>query len=329
MAKTDRRVNLAVIGAGYWGRKVVSEYLELENLDADFKLAKVCDIKDENLILCKEMLNLGKEKLTSQVEDVLHSSDINAVHICTPNETHYLLGSLALYSGKNVLLEKPMSLTSKEATKLCEIAQAERLTLQVGHIYRFNNALKKTRELIAQNVLGKLYYIKMQWTTLMPSQLNRDIIFDLGPHPVDIINYLLGEWPNRVYCSARAYRKGTSEEVAYLMMEFSNNVLAHIELSWLQPGRVRELNIIGSEKTATIDCLEQTIKLCEDNDRYSQIEVKANNTIFDEVANFIRSIRDEKNHNNPGPIGASNVAVLESLKEAKAKDKFVKAGFDD
>jgi UDP-N-acetylglucosamine 3-dehydrogenase len=323
VARTDRRINLAVIGAGYWGKKVIGEYLELENVDADFNLAKVCDIKDENLIFCKEKLKLGKEKLSSQIEDVLNSSDINAVHICTPNETHHLLASLALYSGKNVLLEKPMSLSAKEASNLCDIAQAECLTLQVGHIYRFNSALKKTRKLLFQNVLGQLYYVKMQWTTLMPSQLNRDIIFDLGPHPVDIVNYLLGEWPHRVSCNARAYRKGTSEEVAYLMMEFSNNVLAHIELSWLQPGTVREVNLIGSKGTATIDCLGQTIRVCEDNEHYCQIDVKANNTIYDEIAHFIRSIRDENNHKNPGSIGASNVAVLESLKEAKAKDKLL------
>jgi UDP-N-acetylglucosamine 3-dehydrogenase len=328
MAKANKAVNLAVIGAGYWGRKVISEYLALEQKDTDFNLVKVCDLLDDNLIFCKERLNVGKEKLSNQVREIIDSPDIDAVHICTPNETHFTLGSQALFSGKNVLLEKPMSLTTEDAWGLCDIAQSKHLTLQVGHIYRFNNALKKIRELINQSYLGDIYYLKMQWTTLMPTQLNRDIIFDLGPHPVDIMNYLLGQWPKRVSCSARAYRKDTIEEMAYLTMEFNHNILAHVELSWLQPGKVRELNIIGSKRSATIDCVGQTIKLHEDNEHDLPIDVSVNNTIFDETQHFITSIRDENNHKNPGPVGASNIAVLESLKESKAKGKYVKVGLD-
>jgi UDP-N-acetylglucosamine 3-dehydrogenase len=321
-----RVINLAVIGAGYWGRKVISEYLELQRQDPDFKLVQVCDLLDNNLIFCHEKLDMVRENLCSQVDDILNSVEIDAVHICTPNETHFALGSLALKSGKNVLLEKPMSLNSKDAWDLCDIAQNRRLTLQVGHIYRFNNALKKIKDLLSQGYLGDIYYLKMQWTTLMPSQLNRDIIFDLGPHPVDIMNYLLGHWPLRVSCSARAYRKGTIEEIAYLTMEFPQNVLAQIEISWLQPGKVRELNIVGSKRSATIDCVGQIIKIYEDNDHSQTVDIVVNNTIFDETQHFINSIRNENNHNNPGPIGASNVSVLESLKESKAKGKFVKVG---
>jgi UDP-N-acetylglucosamine 3-dehydrogenase len=324
VAKANRAVNLAVIGAGYWGRKVISEYLALEQKDTDFNLAKVCDLLDDNIIFCKEKLNISKEKISTHIQEIIDSSNIDAVHICTPNETHFALSSKALFSGKNVLLEKPMSLTTQDAWKLCDIAQSKGLTLQVGHIYRFNNALKKIKELIKHNYFGEVYYLKMQWTTLMPSQFNRDIIFDLGPHPVDIMNYLLGQWPKHVSCSARAYRRGTMEEMAYLTMEFNRNILAHVELSWLQPGKVRDLNIIGSERSATIDCVRQTISIHQDNEYSIPIEVDVNNTIFDEAEHFIRSIRDENNHKNPGPIGASNIAVLESLKESKAKGKFVK-----
>jgi UDP-N-acetylglucosamine 3-dehydrogenase len=328
MNKANKKINLAVIGAGYWGRKVIGEYLALEQKDPDFSLVKVCDLLYDNLIYCKEMLKVDKEKLSNQVQDVIDSPEINAVHICTPNETHFTLGSKALFSGKNVLLEKPMSLTTKDAWGLCTLAESKQLTLQVGHIYRFNNALKKMRELMVQNYLGDIFYLKMQWTTLMPSQLNRDIIFDLGPHPVDIMNYLLGEWPQRVSCSARGYRKGAIEEMAYLTMDFPQNILAQVELSWLQPGKVRELNIIGSKRSATIDCVGQTIIVHEDNDHRQPIEVSVNNTIFDETQHFITSIRDENNHKNPGSVGASNIAVLESLKESKAKGKFIQVGLD-
>jgi UDP-N-acetylglucosamine 3-dehydrogenase len=323
LAKADKTVNLAVIGAGYWGRKVISEYLELQKTDPDFKLAKVCDLLDSNLIFCKEKLKVGKEQLSSNVDEIFNSKEINAVHICTPNETHFPLGSRALFSGKNVLLEKPMSLTTKDAKALCSIAESKHLTLQVGHIYRFNNSLKKIKELMAENYFGDIFYLKMQWTTLMPSQLNRDIIFDLGPHPVDIMNYLLDQWPKRVSCSARSYRTGTLEEVAYLTMEFNKNILAQVEISWLQPGKVRELNIIGSKRSATIDCVGQSIVIHENNEQRSPVEVPVNNTIFDEAKHFVNSIRDENNHKNPGPVGAGNISVLESLKLSKTKRKFV------
>ncbi len=108
----------------------------------------------------------------------------------------------------------------KTAWELCDVAERKHLCLQVGHIYRFNNAMKMIRELILQNYFGNLYYLKMQWTTLMPSPLGRDIIFDLGPHPVDIMNYLAEQWPLKVNCSARAYRRKTFEEVAHISMEF-------------------------------------------------------------------------------------------------------------
>jgi predicted dehydrogenase len=324
MAKIDKSVNLAVVGAGYWGRKVTSEYLQLSKQDPDFRLVKVCDLLDENLLYCKEKLGINKEALSADLYEVLNSKDIDAIHFCTPNETHFSLGCKALKAGKNVLMEKPMSLTTHDAWDLVNVATSRNLTLQVGHIYRFNNALKKIKELIDQGYLGQLYYLKMEWTTLMPCQFNRDIIFDLGPHPVDIMNYLLDSWPQQVFCSSKGYRNGSREEVAYITLDFGNNILSHVELSWLQPGKTRELIIVGSKKTARVDCVGQRITIFEDNDNYFPVEVEANNTIFDETRHFVNSIRDENNHKNPGPIGAGNVAVLESLKASLIKGKFMK-----
>lgn len=323
MVQFDKSVNLAVIGAGYWGRKVIGEYLSLQRQDPNFKLVKVCDLLTDNLVFCKEKLHVEKDLLCSKVSDVFKSNNVDAVHICTPNETHYVLGSKALYSDKNVLIEKPMSLTTQNASNLCKIAESRGLTLQVGHIYRFNNAIKKVKELVDNNYLGEIFYLKMQWATLMPSQFNRDIIFDLGPHPVDIMNYLLDEWPNRVSCCAREYRAGTIEEVAFLTLEFDRNIIAHIELSWLQPGKVRELTIVGSKRTAVVDCVGQKIVVYDDNENSHQIDFSVNNTIFDEILHYVNSIRDQNNNKNPGSIGAGNVLVLETLKKSKIKSKFV------
>ena len=318
-------VNVAVIGAGYWGKKVIREYLQLARSNSKVNLSMACDLQDQNLRYCNEVFHVPKTKLTRDYKEVLGSNGVDAVHICTPNETHYKICKEALSADKHVLLEKPMTLHARHAYELVNIAESGLLCLQVGHIFRFNNALKMMRELIAQDYLGDLYYLKLQWTTLTPSPLNRDIIFDLGPHPVDISNYLLKKWPIKVACKARAYRRKLLKEVAYIAMEFDGKLMAHIELSWLQPGKVRQVTVIGSERTAAVDCLNQSIEIYEnrDGERFN-LGVIRNNTILEEIGHFVGSICGNENSNNPGPVGAKNVAILESLRRSLEEGRTVK-----
>jgi predicted dehydrogenase len=290
----------------------------------------VCELKDENLKSCGETFHLSNQKLTKDYAAALSSDAIDAVHICTPNETHYQICREALNAGKNVLLEKPMALHAKNAWELVGMAEHKDLILQVGHIFRFNNALKMIRNLMVQNYLGELYYLKLQWTTLCPSPLGRDIIFDLGPHPVDILNFLLSRWPETVTCKAKAYRRKTLEELAYATMEFDEKLIAQMELSWLEPGKTRQVTIIGSERAAIVDCLNQTIQLYENGDGDSfNLNVVKNNTILDEISHFAESILSGKNSRNPGMVGAGNVATLENLKKSLETNKTVKNGLQE
>jgi UDP-N-acetylglucosamine 3-dehydrogenase len=322
------RVNIAVIGAGYWGKKVIEEYLHLSKKDEKVDLAFVCDVDPDNLRYCAEELGITKEKLTQDYGEALSSGNIDAVHICTPNDTHYQICKQSLEAGKHALLEKPMALHAKDAWELVSAAEDRGLILQVGHIFRFNNALKATRDLISTNYLGELYYMKLQWTTHAPSPFNRDIIFDLGPHPLDILHYLLNRWPEKVTCKAKAYRRESLEELAYFTMEFDDRLLAHVELSWLEPRKTRELVVIGSERTATVDCLSQRVEIYANcNGGRFKIDVASNNTILDEVGHFAHSIRINKNGRNPGSIGAENVAVLESLRRSLATGGTVRVDF--
>jgi predicted dehydrogenase len=325
--KLTKNVDLAVIGAGYWGRKVAEEYLRLARVDSGFNLAHVCDLKEANLENLADSLHLGSEKLSTDYEAILKMPDVNAVHICTPNGTHFPIGLQALCQGKNVLMEKPLALSKADSWKLCDAASARRLCLQVGHIYRFSNALKKVKELVKDGFFGKLYYLKLQWTTWMPSPLGRDIIFDLGPHPIDILNFLLEKWPVKVGCVGRSYRRPDLEEMAYLNLDFGENLMSVIELSWLHPGKTRELTIMGSERAAIVDCLGQRIRVFEDNLGHNyEIDVPENNTIYDEVSHFVTSIRDESNHKNPGQVGANLVSVLESLQKSSREERPVTVG---
>lgn len=319
--------NVAVIGAGYWGRKVISEYLDLVKENAKVDLSLVCDVKDENLAYCMENFGVPKEKLKSSFKEVFSSRSIDAVHICTPNETHHEICKQALMAGKHVLLEKPMAMCASHAWELVGLAEHNHQILQVGHIFRFNNALRTVRDLVAQNYFGTLYYLKLQWTTLMSSPLGRDIIFDLGPHPIDILNYVLKKWPSKVTCKARAYRRKLLEELAYFTLEFDTDLIAHVELSWLQPGKVRRLDVIGSERAATIDCLEQSIQVQESGDGEGfNLDIAKNNTIHDEVEHFAQSVMSGENSRNPGDIGATNTAVLETLRRSLEENKTIENG---
>lgn len=322
----NKPIKIAVVGAGYWGQKIATEYQQLCIANPDITLARVCDMKEENLRFCLD-LGVSKDRLCSDINSLLFSDDVDAIHICTPNDTHYKLGLAALNAGKHVLLEKPMAMSANEARELVALAERKHLCLQVGHIFRFNNALKTVRDLIAENYFGDLYYLKMQWTTLMPSPLGRDIIFDLGPHPIDIMNFLLDRWPVRVSCWGKAYRRKSLEEVAYINLEFDEKIMAHVELSWLQPGKVRELNIMGKERSATVDCLRQNVKIYDNSENMGfDLNITKNNTILDEIKNFPVCILKNCNHRNPGSIGAATIAVLESSRRAMREARTIDTG---
>ena len=318
-------VNVGVIGAGYWGKKVISEYLALAKEDPRVSLLRVCDIQEQNLRCCSEFFHIPKERLLDSYKELLDLDNIDAVHICTPNKTHYQICKEALMAGKHVLLEKPMTLSSRQAFELTDLAEKEELGLQVGYIFRFNNALREVRKLIGDNFFGDLYYLRLQWTTLMLPTPKRDIIFDLGAHPVDIVNFLLGMWPSKVFCKARAYTRGTLPETAYAIIELDTRIMANIELSWLQPRKERRVDVIGSKRCATIDCLNQNVEIFENHEKNGfKIDVQRNNTILTELKHFVDHISENGESVNSGHVGPMNVLVLENLRKSLIEDRTVK-----
>jgi len=313
-----RKINVGVIGVGYWGKKIVHEYLQLSRQSSLVDLHAVCDPLEDSLKYCE---NYGIPCLNRHYEETISSSNVDAVNVCTPNETHYQICREALEAGKHVLVEKPMTLSSPEAYELVELARKQNLVLSVGHIFRFNNALKMTRDLIKNGFFGDVFHLKLQWTTLMPPIEGRDIVTDLAPHPFDILHFLLGEWPLNITCKARAYRREKLEEMAYVVAEFRNNVMAHIELSWLSPGKTREVSLMGSNKYVKVDCLSQDLKVFENNG-FHDVYVRKNNTIGEELEHFICCIQNNSivdhcylNESN-GLIGAHVVRLLEIARKS-------------
>jgi len=306
------KVGVAVIGAGYWGTKLVREYKSAQQ-KGNIGLLKVCDSSLAALIAHREPFSLFDGLLTTKVDGLIADPDMSAVHIATPNRTHYTIAKAALEAGKDVLIEKPMTLHSSEAYELVDLADSLGRVLHVGHIFRYNSAMRTACQLLKSGIIGKVFYVRIQWTdsSYFP---DRDIVFDLGPHPVDVLNQLLDAWPTQVSGFARAYRNGEENpEVAYGIAEFADGVFAHLELSWLQPGKVREATVVGSEGKLVIDCLGQRVSKTT-GDKTEMIPVTANNTIEAEIEDFIDCVAKRDTSTKSALIGAHTVGVLEKIR---------------
>jgi UDP-N-acetylglucosamine 3-dehydrogenase len=346
---TENRVKLAVFGAGYWGTKLCREYYTLENTTGEVELSYIVDSSEVALEnIRKELSKLAYKprstlKYKTDYFQVLNDPEVEAVHIALPNQLHYEVARKALEMGKNVLIEKPLCTTSREAFKLARLSEEKGLVLQVGHIFRFNNAIRTLKEVLRSGRLGKIFYANLYWATYEPSlATNRDIVFDLAPHPVDILNYLLDEWPSGVHAVGDSYvhNKENREEVAIVSLEFPERVLAQLYLSWIHHGaKERIVKIICEKGTLTCNALDQKIKLDYD---HTSVEIPAfpfdlnnlltprdeygksrdgkilgpNNTIRDMQLHFVSQIRKRGPQMSSALVGARTVQVLEEITSA-------------
>lgn len=308
--KMSEEIKVGVIGIGYWGKKVLKEYFDLSKENPSVKLVAVCDALEDNLSFAKG--NFGVPNLYKNYKEMLASGEIDAVHIATPNDTHFEIAKYALENGKHVLIEKPMTKSSEEAYKLLEIGTREKKVIQVGHIFRFNNAINELKKLIQNGALGKIFVGKLEWTDKYEPKTETNILFDLLPHPFDILNYIFNEWPSDIFVRAESYmsKKAGLEDWAFLMADFPDGKKATIEVSWITPGRKkRTVSIEGSNASAVVDALNQKITIYGNHTQ--EIEIIPNNTIKDEIAHFIDRIKTGEISHNSGYVGAKNVELLE------------------
>jgi predicted dehydrogenase len=311
------RFQVGVLGVGYWGRKIVEEWSAIPNV----QVRAVSDLADKNLELAKDRYAI--EGLFHDYREVVAIPEIRAVNVCLPNPLHFQACKEALQAGKHVLVEKPMTLTTEEGRELVELAEELNLTLSVGHIYRFNNALAEIRRLIKERFFGKVFLVEMEWTNLEQPFSDRDVIVDLAPHYFDIINYLLDEWPVKVTCLGKPFRRKELEETAYIVSEMRSGTISHATLSWLSPKKVRQINVVGESRSAYIDAVAQEITIYESGYTY-KLGVERNNTIRTELMHFLQSIGNPMAETrNSGLVGLRTVEMIERSKESLAKGSTV------
>lgn len=297
---------IAVIGHGYWGSKVFEEYVALRGGGLVDEV-HVCDIDSDRIA------PLGAADGTStSTEETIHRVD--AVHVCTHNTTHYEIAKVALENDTDVLLEKPLTTNRRTAFDLVEIASQYGRILQTGHIFRFANAIREVKSIVDQGRLGDVYYFDLRWTHRIDPIRDTDVLWDLLCHPIDILNFVSGSWPTAAAGYARSHRRESGSESAQIYLQFPG-ATAGIQVSWVDPVRRRLLEVVGSEGSVIVECVDQTIQT-HDGDSVELIEVDRNNTIRAEAENFLQAIKTNKNAYNSAIVGARTVDAIEMVEGA-------------
>lgn len=246
MSQRDRVVNVALVGCGYWGPNLARNFYQLPNA----RLVACCDLDERNL---ERMQRLYPARVTQDYDSVLADPSIEAVALATPAGSHHTLARAALLAGKHLLVEKPLTMNSAEAESLIDLARQQGRILMVGHVFEYNPAVLKIKELIDRGQIGQVYYLYSNRVNLGRVQSDVNALWNIAPHDVSISLYLLDVMPLEVSARGAAYLNGCVEDVVFLTMQFPEGVMAHVQVSWLDPSKVRRMTVVGSERMIVYD----------------------------------------------------------------------------
>ncbi|MFB3924918.1 MAG: Gfo/Idh/MocA family protein [Syntrophales bacterium] len=249
-------IRVGVIGYGYWGPKVVRNFNETEE-------AKVVVISDMNAdALRRARRSYPGIETTAYYEDIMNSTGIDAVAIITPVATHYEMAKMALQNGKAVFVEKPFTCTVDQAEELIELAERKNLKIMVDHTFLFTGAVRKIKEIISENgALGRLYYFDSTRVNLGLFQHDVNVVWDLAPHDLSIMDYLIEDDPVALIATGEAHFNHDLEDVAYITIYFPDKMIAHINVNWLSPVKVRTTLIGGHKKMLVWNDLDADQKI--------------------------------------------------------------------
>ena len=248
-------INIGIIGYGYWGPNLVRNFSDTP----EATVAAVADLDDAKLRLVER--RYPGIKTTPDFQEVIADPAVDAVAIATPVSSHFEIGMAALHAGKHVWLEKPMAETSYQAHALADEAERLGKVLYVDHTFIYTGAVEKLAEIIRGGELGKVYYYDSIRINLGLFQRDVSVISDLAVHDFSILEYILGEHPVAVSASGTNHFPGTPENLAYITLFYDSGTIAHTNVSWLAPVKVRQILIGGSRKMIAYDDLEQSEKI--------------------------------------------------------------------
>jgi predicted dehydrogenase len=322
-------IRVGVIGYGYWGPNIVRNFQGLDS-------AQVVAICDRSLTAQKRALRAFPcGEVISEANEILRSPNVDAVAIITPVWTHFDLAKEALENGKHVFVEKPFTASSAQAEELIELAERKNLRIMVDHTFLFTGAVKKIRQLIDQGELGDLYYYDSMRVNLGLFQHDIDVIWDLGPHDLSIMDYLIHKEPEAIVATGETHLNGHAD-VAFITVYFPQRTIAHINVNWLSPVKIRTTLIGGEKKMVVWNDLEADEKV-KIYDRGVQIgskegvyellvsyrtgdmwvpKIEQTEALKVELAHFIECIEKDQTPINDGVAGLRVVKMLEAAGES-------------
>lgn len=325
----ERLVNVALVGCGYWGPNLARNFHQLPSAH----LAVCCDLDAGRLA---QMQALYPTRITQDYAAVLADPGVDAVALATPIATHHRLASQALRAGKHVLVEKPLCTTSTEAQDLIALAQEQQRVLMVGHVFEYNPAVLKMKELIDAGAIGQVYYLYANRVNLGRVQSDINALWSIAPHDISIALHLLGEMPLEVSARGAAYLHGHVEDVVFFTMLFPKGILVHTQASWLDPSKMRRMTVVGSEKMIVYDDVasEGKIRIYDKgvyrrgDTAYGEFQYKVHSgdisipridmsePLSNECAHFVDCIRSGQPPRTDGESGLRVVRVLEAVQRS-------------
>jgi predicted dehydrogenase len=326
-------MKIGVIGYGYWGPNLVRNFTELESTQVKW----CADTRPDRRALVKKRYPFIT--VTENARQVFEDSEVNAVVIATPVSAHYQLAKEALERGKHVLVEKPMTRSVVEAQELVELANRKGLVLMVDHTFIYTGAVRKMKEIIDVGELGDLYYLDSVRVNLGLFQTDIDVLWDLAPHDLSILTYLMHETPKFVSATGADHTGSGLVDMAYVTMYFTDKFIAHVHVNWLSPVKIRQMLIGGSRRMLVYNDMEPSEKVrVYDRGVRVTTEESIHKTLVDyrtgdmwapklenrealavECEHFVECVRFNKVPWSNGVAGLNVVRLLEATQESIVK----------
>jgi predicted dehydrogenase len=269
-------MRIGVIGYGYWGPRVARNFHDLDGC----QLALICDSRPDMLRRAKQAY--PQARVTSDAAEAVSAPDVDAVAVVTPVWTHFELAKAALENGKHVFVEKPFTSTAAKAQQLIDLADRKHLQIMVDHTFLFTGAVRKIRQLVDDGTLGRLYYYDSTRVNLGLFQHDVNVIWDLAPHDLSIMNYLIDEKPEAVAATGQIHLNSL-EDLAYITVFFAGRMIAHINVNWLSPVKVRTTLIGGEKKMLVWNDLEadEKIKVYDKG-----VDIRTSENVYDLLVSY-------------------------------------------
>jgi predicted dehydrogenase len=323
-------IKVGVIGYGYWGPNIVRNFFAT----ADCTVRMVADGRPERLnLLAKTFPSIQGVK---DAEDIIGSKEVDAIVIATPVHTHFELAKRSLLQGKHVLIEKPMTSSVREADELIELATKKGLTLMADHTFLYTGAVQKMKEIIQTEVIGTPLYFDSSRINLGLFQPDINVLWDLAPHDISILTYLITEIPESINATGISHTGNKIENIAYLTVNYNSNFIAHFVCSWSSPVKVRQTLIGGDKKMILYNDLEPSEKVrvydtgynhkTEEDRNRIMVDYRTGDVYIPKLSSrealagvaddFVQSVIHKRDPMSNATLGKSVVRILEASQES-------------